>query len=511
MLLLTALMACRHDDHPGACKTWGPEQTWLDNTMPAAIQQAFEAELAALDGDGVAWAILVDGEIRYAGAAGIKDRQGQLPMEPHTLLRSGSTLKMQTAAMVLSLEAEGLVSRDDTLGDLLPDFSMRADPGVAEQATLHELLSHQGGFVDYTPIDGPTGDVTLYNQVHDVFARDGYMLVEPGSFYNYSNPNFVVAALAGQEAAGVPYATLMRERIWEPLCMTRTTLEPADALADGEYATARGVWDANGEQRVEPDSYDSGFSRPAGFAFTSTMDMLRFAHFLMEGNEDVMPKAMSDAITTAHVDTLEIPGAGLQYGYGMFLYTAYGRGQDWVEGPLWGHGGDIPGFAADLFVHPGTGVALAVLANASGAHFVDAPMAVFRELSGVASTPPPDDGLPNDPADYVGTFDESHLTGRLVFSVVDGELYVDAPEIDAADIPYEHVLQPLWEDAYLFDAQNNPIAVTFARDATGEVRWLRHRAFVASKVDDVGIAKDEAPRPPIDARALRDALTALRL
>lgn len=109
-LPLVLLIACTPDDpadDPAVC-SWGPTHTWEDNAVPDGIANAFARGVDTLGSDGVAYAILVDGEIRYAGAAGFADAANGVGMSPTTLLRSGSTLKMQTAAAALALEQQGL-------------------------------------------------------------------------------------------------------------------------------------------------------------------------------------------------------------------------------------------------------------------------------------------------------------------------------------------------------------------------------------------------------------------
>lgn len=494
------LLACKpkNDDvivptpPPEPC-AWGPTQTWESNTAPATVRQAFRDERLALGAEGVAWAVLVDGEIRWAGANGEADVD--VPMAPTTLLRSGSTLKMQTAAALLALEHQGLLDRSDTLADHLPDFSMALQPGLAEQATLHELISHQGGFYDYTPIDGPAGENALYNHAHTVFAEQYYLMVEPGSFYNYSNPNFAMAGLVAQEASGIPYRQLMHDVLWQPLCMERSFFEADDVLADGDYAMATTTnWTTGiGTERVGPGAYDNGFSAPAGFAWTSVLDMLHFAHFLLEGNEAVMPRALSDALTTPQVDTLDLPDGLIAYGYGVSLEPGYVSGFLYKDAPVWRHNGAIPGYSAEIVIHPESGVAVAVLSNADGAYFADGIGAVLDELTGAQSASPP--ANPWDAATfdrYAGGWDDPFNVGHLEITADGNALTLDAPDLEAAGVPYSTTLVPLGLNTFRFDVQGTQLVITFVDGPDGEPRWIRHRAFVVEKQ---GITTTSAPPP----------------
>lgn len=482
LVVALALVACKGTPTDEAVCESGPVETWRENEVPSAIQEVFQAELQNSNAQGVAYAILVDGEIRYAGAVGMRDQRDGLEMTPETLLRGGSTLKMQTAAMVLALEGEGVLDRSDILSTHLPEFSMASAPGVAEQASIHELISHQGGFQDHTPIDGPAGEFALYSYAHNTFASDQAMLTEPGNFYNYSNPNFGLAGLIGQEAAGEPYTDLMRTKLWDPLCMTRTTFDADEVIADGNFGIARSTFDASGEQRIEPDTYDHGFSRPAGFAWTSTIDMLRFADFLLEGNEAVMPIATSRAITEPQIDTFDLPEGILHYGYGIDVRSSFSSLSGWKSGPLLSHGGDIPGFAADLWIYEPTGVAVAILANGDGAHFTNSAFVALEALGELTATAAVVLEPAADLASFEGTYSDPDNVGDFVLTVNDaGDLAISAPRLDDQGSTYPSTLSPLQGDNFSFSIDGDAFALTFIRDAAGQPKWIRHRAFVAER------------------------------
>jgi CubicO group peptidase (beta-lactamase class C family) len=58
----------------------------------------------------------------------------------------------------------------------------------------------------------------------------------PGSFWNYSNPNFSLAGLIAERASGLEYHQYMEDRVFGPAGMTSATLLPSDVLAYGDYA-----------------------------------------------------------------------------------------------------------------------------------------------------------------------------------------------------------------------------------------------------------------------------------
>ena len=482
-LLVVTTVACRGGSASlyEGCET-GPLSTWRDNDVPATIAEAFAAEREQLGAPGVAYAILVDGEIRYAGAVGKRYRGGLRAMRPDTVLRGGSTLKMQTAALLMALEGDGTLDRSDSVATWLPELRPTADPDLLQRVTLRDLLTHQGGFADFTPIDGPAGEGSLSDFAHDVWATETRQLVEPGTFYNYSNPNYALAGLVAEVAGGAPYTEQMQERVWGPLCMKRTWFSADAVEEDGDWAAGRTLSD--GELiRIEPDSYDHGFARPAGFAWTTAPDLLRFAHLLLEGEPGVMPRAQSSAIGSAQVDTHLYPEGLASYGFGIEVFERYTGLEGWREGPFLQHGGDIPGYAADLFVHPPSGVAVAVLANGDGAHFTASALHAIEVLGAPAEVEPASDGLPAEPARFVGTWVDPDDVGELRLAVDDDGLLLEAPDLDAAGIPYTARPTALTGSTYALEVDGIPQAATFIEDDQGALRWLRTRSFVAERVD----------------------------
>ena len=58
----------------------------------------------------------------------------------------------------------------------------------------------------------------------------------PGSFWNYSNPNFMIAGLVAERASGTPYRDLLKYSLWEPAGMHSTTFDPDEVMASGNYS-----------------------------------------------------------------------------------------------------------------------------------------------------------------------------------------------------------------------------------------------------------------------------------
>ncbi len=311
---------------------------------------------------GVAVAVVVDGELFYQQGYGVKKRGLDDPVTPQTVFRIGSVTKMMTAAAVMQQVDAGRVSLDDPVTRLIPDFEI-APPWRSDQITIHHLLTHTSGFPDrFFFIDGETGDQALSDWVENQDTTS--LHAAPGAFWNYSNPNFMIAGLVAERASGIPYQRYMADNVWAPAGMTSTTLDPAAVMAWGDWAWGHYTNPVSGiESTYDPDDYDNGAAAPAGYAFSTAGDLVQWADLLMEGGQGVISSESAASMQAHHVSLLYSPGQF--YGLGVFSETFNG-----VE--LKQHGGNIPGWGTALLWVPERDFAVAVLAN------------TFESLSGAA-------------------------------------------------------------------------------------------------------------------------------
>jgi CubicO group peptidase (beta-lactamase class C family) len=473
------------------------------------IAAAFEAERAALGVPGLAVGIVEDGALVFAAGFGTRLPTGGDPVLPTTLFRIGSVTKMMTAAAALQQVEAGRLTLDGSIQEVYPDFEMALDDSWAPELSLHRFLSHQGAFYDYLEIDGDPSDAGLADMLLGDFPENIWCMAPPGSFWNYSNPNFSYAGLLAEEAAGKPYRSVMAEDLFAPLGMDRTFLLPDDVLADGDYAVgATTNWTTGvGSAEAAPDSYDVAWGRPAGFAFSHVADLARFAMFLVDGDPDVLSDEGVASMTAPQVDTLSFLDR-VWYGYGTILLPQgfFQSETEWSPAPLWQHGGAIPGFSADLYILPEQRFAVVTLASGDGAYLdttVDAILELAELPDPVAA---PDPGIdPADYPDYVGTYSDPWNIGDFTISVEGDTVYFDAPLLDAYGYSYTRALIPSSRDSFYLEFEGSYLDMTFVRDDSGAVRWMRDRYFVGEKLDDAARGRPR-PAPDFDPERLHRAL-----
>lgn len=107
---------------------------------------------------GVAWGVVIDGEVAHLGSAGYRELETKSPVDADTVFRIASMTKSFTALAILKLRDEGRLSLDDPAERYVPELAELAYPtDDSPRITIRHLLSHAEGF----PEDNPWGDQQL--------------------------------------------------------------------------------------------------------------------------------------------------------------------------------------------------------------------------------------------------------------------------------------------------------------------------------------------------------------
>jgi CubicO group peptidase (beta-lactamase class C family) len=287
---------------------------------------------------------LVGAVVRDGGQVWCGSRSMMEDHEPDgdTQYRIGSLTKTFVAVLIMRLRAEGLLSLADPVGKYL-------DPGAAGSATIAQLLSHTAGLA--AEARGPWWERTpgqLRPSLGDIFG-DQPQPLPAGRQFHYSNPGFaLLGALAGQ-LRGHSWDEAVRREILSPLGMTRTTLR-----AQAPHAGGFAVHPWADVMQPEP-AVHTGHMAPAGDLWSTADDLCRFAAFLLDGDDRVLPAATLEEMR-AHA--APSPESASGYGFGVDILERDGR-------TLFGHGGSMPGFLATLWVSPDDGLGAVALSNAT--------------------------------------------------------------------------------------------------------------------------------------------------
>jgi len=259
-----------------------------------------------------------------------------------TQYRIGSLTKTFIAVLVMRLRDEGYLDLADPLGKYL-------DAGEVAGATIAQLLSHTAGLASETP--GPWWERSpgeLRPGLADILSPAPH---PAGRLFHYSNPGYGLLGRAGRPAARARLEEALRQEILDPLGMARTTLAPQEPYARG---FAVHPWAGRHAARAGRSCRADG---AGGGALSTAEDLCRFAVFLLDGDDRVLPAAtLAEMRAPASPPGDEAWAGG--YGLGLQLFRYDGR-------VLYGHSGSMPGFLATLCVSVADGVGAITLANAT--------------------------------------------------------------------------------------------------------------------------------------------------
>jgi len=300
-----------------------------------------------------------------AGAITFLQAYGEGRIEPHTpALPSmrysiGSISKQFTAAAVLLLAEQEKLSLDNSVSRFVPNLTR------GNEVTIRELLSHTSGYQDYWPQDYVPPfmlQAITADKILDQWARKP-LDFDPGTDWQYSNTNFVIAGLIVEKASGEPLLQFLSEHIFTPLGMKsvmnidQNRLTETDATGYLRYAL--------GPPRVAPKE-GKGWLFAAGELAMPAEDLAKWDISMI--NQTVLRPA---SYAQMEKEVVLKNGLGTRYGLGVDVRQEFG--QRAIE-----HGGEVSGFTAHNLVVPDARIAVVVLVNEDS---VDASGDIARKIA----------------------------------------------------------------------------------------------------------------------------------
>jgi CubicO group peptidase (beta-lactamase class C family) len=254
---------------------------------------------------------------------------GGAPMQRDTIFRISSMTKPITAVATLILLEECVLRLDEPVERLLPELADRRvvrridgpvdDTVPAERPiTVRDLLTFRMGFGGYfgpSPVNDAAAPLQLsvgppapaLPPEPDEWLRRFStlpLMCQPGERWLYHTGADVLGVLIAR-ATGQPFATFLRERIFEPLRMRDTAFSvPVAGIARfaTSYMTDPGtgallLYDAPAGQWSTPPAFPSG---GAGLVSTAD-DYLAFSEMLLRGGAPIVSRPSIETMTRDHL------------------------------------------------------------------------------------------------------------------------------------------------------------------------------------------------------------------
>jgi beta-lactamase class C len=255
------------------------------------------------DGIGAAVAIRIDGRTLFFNF-GAADRLGKRALTSESLFNLASVSKVFDATLLSLLARQGEVSFDDPVTKYIAEL---APGGDIHQVTLGQLVSFTSGFS--LPQDRPPWPEAHYtlSKFFDYLRKwkidEGH---ERGKHYIYSHAGFMLLHLAMERRFGMPYGTLLEQRLLRRLDLPSTTLPLRGAnsvarLAPSLLQRAVQGYSGTGKPIGKPGNMQGYYHWPGtGQMFSSARDLASFlAAQLGERPDDPL---LRDAIELSHLE-----------------------------------------------------------------------------------------------------------------------------------------------------------------------------------------------------------------
>jgi CubicO group peptidase (beta-lactamase class C family) len=290
---------------------------------------------------GASVLVLEGGDAVFQRSYGLADLEAGVASSPTTNYRLASVSKQFTAASVLLLVEDGVLTLDDPVRRWLPTL-----PVATETITLRHLLSHTSGLIDYEDLLPPD----QARQIHDadvlrLLEREYRLYFPAGSDYRYSNSGYALLALVVERASGQRFAAFLQARIFSLLGMTATLARedegpPVTDRAFG-YTRVGDRWERTDQSTTSAVLGDGGI-------YSSITDLAKWD---AAWYDDRLLSAPSRALAVQASTATPEPDVA-HYGFGWRL-----------QGRMQWHSGESIGFRNVLLRFPAQRLTVIVLSN----------------------------------------------------------------------------------------------------------------------------------------------------
>lgn len=270
------------------------------------------------------------------------------------LFTLGSNTKTYTATVVLKLHQMGLLNLNDTIGKWFNNVK-----NVKGSIKVQQLLNHTSGIASYTDNSAlwtaVNTDLGKNWTMEEILPYIGTPTFAPGTNWDYSNSNFLLAGIIIKQITVKTLAEAYRTYIFNPCNLSKTFLL-ADEKTNMDVAHHWSVsigntyltdWESLGLSYIAMNSV----ANSAGGLYATAEDNAKFFNALFNTKIIIADSMLSKMKTVRNI------GGGAGYGLGLFSYSNFnGR-------TVYSHGGtNLGGINENLF-DPINNCSISVLSN----------------------------------------------------------------------------------------------------------------------------------------------------
>ncbi len=293
--------------------------------------------------------------------SGTANRDRGVPNTLETKFNLGSANKMFTAVAVAQLVEKGLLSFDDPIGKLLPDYP---NSTVKNEVTIHNLLTHtagMGSFIDTQFREQLLAAREGLKSINDVVAlfKDRPLPYKVGE-YNYSSDGYEVLGAVIEAVSGQSYYDYVRDNIFRVAGMADTDsfeIDPKNVRGDVAigYTHRDPVTDKELDgERIDNLRVNLLKGTAGGSGYSTCYDLLKFSQALL--SHKLLSPEMTELVLSPKVKEGTKGNQTKYYGYGFQIFDIDGVRRI-------GHPGRFAGVNARFDMYPDLGYTVVVLSN----------------------------------------------------------------------------------------------------------------------------------------------------
>lgn len=310
------------------------------------INDELQPFIDTMDIPALAAVVISDGHIIAEGAVGVRKYGDPTPVTINDQFYLGSCTKAITATLIAILVEQKKLDWEKSMVEYFPELADKMLPKYQDITLLH-LLSHHSG-LPLTEYSFPPGTPEEYWwDTTDPIIQQRYKFMQsflcqpasseidelpgPGTVFQYSNANYVIAAAIAEHVTGKSWEELLDTLLFQPLGMTTAGFGPMgtgkevdqpwqhlhSVVSSYLHEQMQHLDSGNQISPISPDTPNNcspPVLRPCGHVHMSLGDWAKFIIIHLEGE-----KGKSKLLKSASFKFLHTPPFSKHYALGWVL------------------------------------------------------------------------------------------------------------------------------------------------------------------------------------------------
>lgn len=322
------------------------------NDVHETIDSLVQATKEKNDIPSMVIGVIQNGEVTFQKGYGVLERGAAIEVDEKTSYQIASLSKMFTGIIANSLIIEGKLQTDESISAYLPEELSDKHREKLESITIKDLLLHRSGIQrdsksykrkDGEPMDSPYTKTDLIRDLEKVKTR------RKGR-YSYSNVGYAILGTILENVSGLSYEELLKKYVTNQYSLSNTSIHSSTPTATPYHKDDR---------LTQTKPWNTGLLTPASGIYSNVDDLTKLMTEQLKiyrmSNDETMLN--SPLYLTKEKD---FRGDGESY-YGMGLWEF-----EFDRGVLFGHSGDMDGYASQYRFNKTTNTGVVILTSSGG-------------------------------------------------------------------------------------------------------------------------------------------------